>query len=309
VETDALSTLIAGLFSKSLQVRRMLLRGEREVLPVPLAETVVLARQLEPYTSPEQLAAAEADIREGLNGQRWNKRTVQLDVAEGYAGWAAQYDAEANPLIHVEEPVTLSLIGDVSGQDVLDAACGTGRYLLLLSHAAGRVCGVDASPEMLEIARAKCAGLGFQADLRQGEITCLPFADASFDVAICALALCHIADLRGAIGELARVLRPGGKLVISDFHPYGLVLGWRTSFRRDDTTFHIENHIHFLADLFGALRANGLELTDLREELVDDRLLPILGEVEVERFRGLPLALVLSACRADVPTPARKRTR
>ena len=291
MDTSVLGTLLDGIFSKALQARRMLQRAEREVLPVPLAETIALSRRLESFTTPEQIAAAEASVAR----QRWHRQTVALVVESGYAAWSEQYDAEANPLIHVEEPVTLEVIGDVSGKDVLDAACGTGRYAILLSHVAGSICGVDASPEMLAIARAKCQALGLEADLREGKLAQLPLPEASFDVAVCALALCHVADLGGAIGELARVLRPGGKLVISDFHPYALLLGWRTCFLRDDTTYQIENHVHFPSDIIGALDANAMVLSEMREELVDDRLLPMLGRVEVERFRGLPLALVLSA--------------
>ena len=296
MEADGLRVLVDGIFSKSLQARRMLARGAHDVLPAPLSETVLLARRLEAYTAPEALAAAEA----ALDTQRWRLPVVELGVADGYVTWAPGYDEERNPLIHVEEPVTRAVIGDVAGQDVLDAACGTGRYALWLAQSGARVCGVDGSEAMLAEALMKREAVGLEVDLRRGDLTALPCADASFDLVVCALALCHVADLGAVMRELARVLRPGGRLVISDFHPTALLLGWRTALRREEAVYFIENHTHLIADLVQALLAQGLSVTDLREEVVDDRLTAMLGEVEVERYRGLPLAVVLAARKEEV---------
>ena len=56
----------------------------------------------------------------------------ELGVVEGYDKWASTYDREPNPLIALEEKVTLGMIGDVQGQRVLDLGCGTGRYVCFL---------------------------------------------------------------------------------------------------------------------------------------------------------------------------------
>ena len=292
MEVDALSVLVDGLFSKALQARRMLQRGgDASLLSLPLGEIVLLGRELEASLTAEELSSAH----ERLSRQRWHKSTVELSVLDGYARWSGAYDAEANPLISVEEPIVLDLIGDVAGKDVLDAACGTGRYAIPLAQAGGRVSGIDVSEDMLARAKTKRDRLGLDIDLRGGALARLPFPDGSFDLAICALALCHVADIGKPMGEFARVLRPGGKLVISDFHPYALVVGWRTRFDDPKTSHFIENHTHLIADHLDALRANGLKLTDLREEVVDDRLSAILGQEEIERFRGMPLALIVAA--------------
>jgi ubiquinone/menaquinone biosynthesis C-methylase UbiE len=282
-----------GIFSKALQARRMIQRGETDPLATPAAEVVALGRRLEPFVTPEQLAAAEA----GLAEQRWHKPTIELGVAEGYAKWAEGYDAEANPLVSLEEPLTLEVIGDVVGTDVLDAACGTGRYAIRLEGLGARVVGIDGSPEMLAVAGRRRDELGLSFQLRAADLVRLPFPEAGFDLVVCALALCHLSDLGPPVKEMARVLRPGGRLVVSDFHPFCLMVGWRTLFRRPGATYCIENHLHLVDDYVAALRGAGLQMQELREKVIDEALLPVLSEEEVERFRGWPAALVIVAKR------------
>jgi ubiquinone/menaquinone biosynthesis C-methylase UbiE len=97
----------------------------------------------------------------------------------------------------------------------LEVAIGTGRNL---PHypADATITGIELSPAMLAIARRRAADLGRQADLREGDAEHLPFADASFDTAVCALSLCTIPNPAAAIGEMKRVLVPGGRLLLLD---------------------------------------------------------------------------------------------
>lgn len=99
--------------------------------------------------------------------------------------------------------------------DVLEVAIGTGRNLPF--YPAGvQITGVELSPVMLAIARQRAGDLGIEADLREGDAEALPFADNSFDTAVCVLSLCTIPDPAQAIAEMARVLKPGGKLLLLD---------------------------------------------------------------------------------------------
>ncbi len=209
----------------------------------------------------------------------WGERDLPL--------WLALAEESGGPV--------LELLGDAAGKDVLDAGCGTGRYALRLAQAGARVYGLDACEEMLAVARRKAAEAGVQIDFRVGNVTRLPYADASFDILVCALTLCHVADIQAATNELARVLRPGGRLVVSDFHPFCLLIGWRTVFRRQEASYYIENHLHLLQDHVKALSCSGFCITDVREEVIDERLLSSFPADVVERFRGIPLALILSA--------------
>jgi ubiquinone/menaquinone biosynthesis C-methylase UbiE len=98
---------------------------------------------------------------------------------------------------------------------ILDVAVGTGRNLPHFP-ADVTITGVDLSPAMLAIARQRCTDLGRDADLREADAEHLPFADATFDTAVCALSLCTIPDPPAAIREMKRVLVPGGRLLLLD---------------------------------------------------------------------------------------------
>ncbi len=106
-------------------------------------------------------------------------------------------------------------LGERAHGRVLEVAIGTG---LNVPHypADATVTGVELSPAMLAIARQRAADLGRDVDLREGDAEHLPFGDASFDTVVCALALCTIPDPATAIGEMRRVLVPGGRLLLLD---------------------------------------------------------------------------------------------
>jgi ubiquinone/menaquinone biosynthesis C-methylase UbiE len=98
---------------------------------------------------------------------------------------------------------------------VLEVAVGTGRNLPL--YPAGMtVTGIELSPAMLAIARRRAADLGRDFDLVEGDAEHLPWGDASFDTVVCTLSLCTIPDPAAAIGEMKRVLVPGGRLLLLD---------------------------------------------------------------------------------------------
>ena len=98
---------------------------------------------------------------------------------------------------------------------VLEVAIGTGRNL---PHypADVTVTGIELSPAMLAIARRRAADLGRDVGFQEGDAEHLPCGDASFDTVVCALSLCTIPNPATAIGEMKRVLVPGGRLLLLD---------------------------------------------------------------------------------------------
>jgi ubiquinone/menaquinone biosynthesis C-methylase UbiE len=104
--------------------------------------------------------------------------------------------------------------GQADGE-VLEVAVGTG--LNLPCYPGGvTLTGLDLSEGMLAIARDRARGLGRPVTLRQGSAHDLPFADSSFDTVLCTFGLCAIPGPATAVGEMARVLRPGGRLILVD---------------------------------------------------------------------------------------------
>jgi ubiquinone/menaquinone biosynthesis C-methylase UbiE len=98
---------------------------------------------------------------------------------------------------------------------VLEVAIGTGLNLACYPDEV-QLTGVDQSPAMLDIARDRAGQLGRAVDLRQGDAQALEFQAGSFDTVVCTFSLCAIADDRKAVAEMARVLRPGGLLLLAD---------------------------------------------------------------------------------------------
>jgi SAM-dependent methyltransferase len=102
------------------------------------------------------------------------------------------------------------------GRDVLEVGCGTGLILARLNAVARNAEGVDLSPGMLDKARAR--GLR----VREASATELPYADASFDLVLSFKVLAHVPDLPRALSEMARVCRPGGRVLAELYNPWSL---------------------------------------------------------------------------------------
>ena len=107
-----------------------------------------------------------------------------------------------------------------SGESVLDAGCGPGDDLFDMVEQVvpgGRLVGLDASEVMIAEARRRAAQRSLPITFKVGEANALPFPDATFDVCRAARLLEHLPDPRGALSEMVRVTRPGGRIVVFDF--------------------------------------------------------------------------------------------
>ncbi|WP_026275684.1 class I SAM-dependent methyltransferase [Salinispora tropica] len=140
--------------------------------------------------------------------------------ADHYDNFARSYSIENESGFYnayYERPAMLTLAGDVQGRRVLDAGCGSGPLSEALRAKGAIVTGFDSSPAMVELARTR---LGEDADLQVADISLpLPFADGAFDDVVVSLVLHYLQDWGAALSELRRVLKPGGRLLLSVNHP------------------------------------------------------------------------------------------
>ena len=133
---------------------------------------------------------------------------------QDYAGWRAT--ALGTITEAIEQRVVLDMMGGLVGMRLLDVGCGDGALICAAAARGARVAGVDADSAMLTAARLRLAQAGLEATLREGRVDGLPFPDASFDVVASVTVLCFVGDAECAVREMARVLRPGGRLVIGE---------------------------------------------------------------------------------------------
>lgn len=178
-----------------------------------------------------------------------------LPVAAGYDGWAVSYDGEDNGCFPMRDDVLTPMLDRLTPGRVLDAACGTGAVTQQLLTRGHDVVGVDVSEGML--ARARKAAP--EAQLLAGDITDLPLPDDDVDHVVCSLALAHLDDLRPFFAEAARVMRPGGHLLLLDTrgHFTGSTRYPLVKEALDGRVGHISGFTHGLGDYLRAALPQG----------------------------------------------------
>jgi len=217
---------------------------------------------------------------------------VVLPTRAGYDRWAACYDTDGNPLIALEEPQVDRLLGGVRGLTVLDVGCGTGRHAIRLARAGAEVQALDFSAGMLDQARKKpgAAGVNFRVhDLSEP----LPFPAGTFDRVICGLVVDHIANLTGLFGEMLRVCRTSGWVVVSVMHPAMMLRGVQARFRDPETGQEVRpaSQPHELSDyILAAARAGGV-FDHLSEHRVNEELARRLERAR--RYLNWPMLFVM----------------
>jgi ubiquinone biosynthesis O-methyltransferase len=131
-----------------------------------------------------------------------------------YARWrASEIGATTERL---ERQLVLELIGDVSGRRVLDLGCGDGEFALELTKRGAVVTGIDSSPAMIDAAKKRATQHNADITFQVATAEQLPFAAEQFDVVTAITILCFVEEAGPVFCEIARVLRPGGRLVIGE---------------------------------------------------------------------------------------------
>lgn len=207
------------------------------------------------------------------------------DTLAGYDRWAATYDATDNPMVAATAWVLRQRPFAVAGCDVLELGCGTGRHAeLLLAAGARSFTGVDGSAGMLEVAKRRVTDS--RSTWLQGQLDALPVAAAAFDCALIVLVFEHVRDLHPVFAELARALRPGGRVRILDIHADLVAGGTNAHFAAGEAEVRFASTAHELAEFDHALARAGLVLGDRLEFPAAGELLqavPRLGKHQGRR--------------------------
>ncbi len=184
--------------------------------------------------------------------------------SEVFDSWAEVYDAQPNPLLSLEQRVLEPMLPDVRGLDVLDAGCGTGRWLHQLAARSPRsLFGVDISPAMLLLAAIK---LNHSCDLRVGSCTALPVSDCAADVVLSSFVVSYLHDLEAFAQEIDRVARPGATIFLTDMHPdTEASCNWKRSFQSGGSDTRINGCGWSLYEITRAFQSHGFKLLSLIE--------------------------------------------
>lgn len=214
-------------------------------------------------------------------------------VQAGYDRWAAVYDHDANPLQALEESLVRAAVGDPRGREVIELGCGTGRHTRWLVESGATVTAIDFSQGMLDEARRKCDSERVRFlvhDLHRP----LPLPDESADLVVSGLVLEHLRDLPSFFLEARRVLRPGGRAVISAMHPAMFLRGTQARFTDPDSGELVQpgSVAHSVAEFVMAAVRAGFLLADIQEIAPDPAFADRLPRAA--KYVGWPMLVLMS---------------
>lgn len=213
-----------------------------------------------------------------------------IDARGGYDLWADSYDDTENPVVWIDGWALSKRLVVAPGDRVLDAGCGTGRNFARLLEQGADVTGVDFSAGMLKIARAKHPSVALvEADLQ----TDWPFAACSFDLVVCALVGEHLGELEHVFAQMRRVLRTGGRMIFSVYHPAMAAAGKEARFIQGSVEFRLGAFKHELDDYLEAVQRAGFNVGEVVELAGPPELAEVLPSKA--HYVGFPLLIIVEA--------------
>jgi SAM-dependent methyltransferase len=240
----------------------------------------------------------------------------RLRALQDYEQMADLYadDAAVDPIkVSYDRPTILAMAGDVRGKRVLDVGCASGGLTEAFVERGATVVGIDLNPRLIDRAREQ---LGPRAEFHVADISApMPFLESdSFDVVAASLVLHYLADWGPPLREFARILRPGGALLISTHHPtqdveiasppapYFETVLLTDTWRKGDREFQVRFYHRPISAIVDALADAGF-LIERIPEPVPDRA-AFSDDAFYERIRRGPWFLFIRAVRSAEHVPA-----
>ena len=218
------------------------------------------------------------------------KKIERLSARAGYDLWSKTYDSTPNPVVAMDSRHTIRLLAPQKDEAILDAGCGTGRNLKDLLLAGSLPTGVDFSHGMLKIARQNYPEVPIALADLEGP---LPFRDESFDAVLCSLIGEHLSALGGVLQEFHRVLKPGGRLVFSVYHPAMSAAGIEANFEQEGIEYRLGAFHYTVQEHVDLFKSAGFANIVVKEFKGDEPLVNSLPSAA--KYLGFPVLLVLMA--------------
>lgn len=187
-----------------------------------------------------------------------------MSISDAYNEWSAIYDSNVNRTRDLEADVTRQRLAGRRFASIIEIGCGTGKNTVFLAEIGASVLALDFSEQMLAKARSKVSAPHVRFE--QADVT-KPWraADDSADLVTCSLVLEHVESLDAAFAEAARVLRPGGWLLVNELHPFRQYGGTKARFERGAEIVEVDVFLHHVSDFTTAAERSGLRLRTLGE--------------------------------------------
>jgi len=197
----------------------------------------------------------------------------ETNAEQAYDIWALNYDVQPDNLIlALDETLFKSLVEKVTIKDkvIADIGCGTGRHWKkIFDKEPQQLYGFDVSAGMLEKLKQKYP----QAKVAQLKDNTLPgLQNESCDVIVSTLTMAHIEHLEEALQEWNRVLKPGGTLIITDYHPDNLAKGGQRTFSHDNKTIAVKSHVHPITQVNEYCNRLHLNISEFKEITIDETM-------------------------------------
>ena len=192
--------------------------------------------------------------------------STKSEIATAYDVWAETYDTDPNRTRDLAAAVLRKIGLKLTGRNVIEVGCGTGRNTEWLAQQAGNIVGLDFSEEMLQRAQARVRSPHVRF-VHQDVRNPWPLAHASADLVIAMLILEHVEDIKPMVAKAARALTAGGELFICELHPMRQLLGGQAQFNNARTGEHhrVPAFLHDVSDYVNAGLRLGFELASLGE--------------------------------------------
>ncbi len=232
-------------------------------------------------------------------------RIPESDPSAAYDIWAVQYDNQPDNLMLALDERLCSLLLDttpVTGRVIADVGCGTGRHWAkLYEKRPALLLGFDVSQGMLDRLKAKYP----QATTTLLSDSTLPGLNtASCDLVISTLTIAHIPDPEAALKEWNRVLKPGGQIILTDYHPAALSKGGQRTFRDKGRVIAVRNHIHPISTIKQIAEKLGLVVQQTVEQQIDQSMRPWYEKQNAiplfERYVGVPIIYGIQLKKSNV---------